>query len=187
VSRRIDITGKRFGRWTVLSYSGVLAPNRRALWDCLCDCGSEKRVNSSDLRRGHSKSCGCLSKEVVSNRSKKHDSGLRKLFRGYRASAKRRGYSFHLDLVTFKSITSGDCHYCGSSPHKKSIKQSEEGVYCYNGIDRKENSLGYSLENCVTCCTECNFFKRDLDYKSFLSLINRIHNKRGKFYEQPFT
>ena len=57
-----DLTGKRFGRLTVVSFAGRNKYNR-SLWNCLCDCGNQKIVNSNSLKRGLTKSCGCLDKE----------------------------------------------------------------------------------------------------------------------------
>ena len=48
-----DITGKKFGEWTVLKYAG----NKK--WECRCSCGKIKEVESSKLLRGMTKSCGC--------------------------------------------------------------------------------------------------------------------------------
>lgn len=57
--KRIDITGKRFGRWTVL-HPTDLRSGSDYKWRCLCDCGNEKLVSSSSLKEGSSKSCGCF-------------------------------------------------------------------------------------------------------------------------------
>ena len=59
----IDMTGQRFGRLVVKER----AVNRgeQTYWICICDCGNTKVARASDLRRGHTKSCGCLHKEVV--------------------------------------------------------------------------------------------------------------------------
>lgn len=54
---RQDLTGKRFGRWTVLSYAG----NRK--WTCVCDCGNIGEVYTGNLNNGSSQSCGCIQKE----------------------------------------------------------------------------------------------------------------------------
>lgn len=55
----IDLTGQRFGGWTVIAR----APNSRrgqAMWRCACSCGSTGIVKGAALRRGHSRSCvGC--------------------------------------------------------------------------------------------------------------------------------
>lgn len=66
----IDLTGSRFGRWTVIERS-----HRRdsvLLWKCRCDCGREKAVVGTSLRKGESQSCGCLRKEQAGERFKTH-------------------------------------------------------------------------------------------------------------------
>lgn len=55
----IDITGKKFGRWTVLKYVG----GKWMKWNCVCECGARKDVSGASLRMGLSLSCGCLKKE----------------------------------------------------------------------------------------------------------------------------
>jgi hypothetical protein len=55
--RATDMTGRRFGRWTVLARAGNNR-HRKAMWLCRCDCGNECVVDGRDLRNGHSKSCG---------------------------------------------------------------------------------------------------------------------------------
>jgi hypothetical protein len=70
---RIDLTGKRFGRWVVRAYAGD------GMWSCICDCGARAIVHGPHLRRGNTKSCGCRrcthrmtkSREYVSWRSMK--------------------------------------------------------------------------------------------------------------------
>lgn len=66
MSKFIDLTNQKFGRLTVLErdYS-----KKRTSWICKCDCGNIKTVSSSNLKQGHTQSCGCLQKERVSNAS----------------------------------------------------------------------------------------------------------------------
>lgn len=61
MSKRIDLTGQRFGRLVVIEYSHV--SNRNKYWKCQCDCGNTSIVSGALLRNGHTKSCGCLVKE----------------------------------------------------------------------------------------------------------------------------
>jgi hypothetical protein len=68
---RIDVTGQRFGRLSVLRNAGKNARGRR-LVVCACDCGEETVVEPRDLRRGHALSCGCLQKEAVAQSNKVH-------------------------------------------------------------------------------------------------------------------
>lgn len=67
----IDLTGKRFGRLTVLSR----LPNDsrgRARWCCVCDCGKQTSVLGSHLRKQNIRSCGCLARSLSSERILKH-------------------------------------------------------------------------------------------------------------------
>lgn len=44
-----------------------------------------------------------------------------------------------------------------------------------NGIDRKDSSKGYTIDNCVPCCTECNTMKSDLPLDVFYNRIDKIY------------
>ena len=67
---RIDLTGLRFGRWTVLHYKETV--NKQPYWSCRCDCGAESAVLGMTLRSGGSRSCGCLRRELNTKRSTIH-------------------------------------------------------------------------------------------------------------------
>jgi hypothetical protein len=60
--KRIDITGKNYGRLTVLKFSHVTKGN--AFWLCKCECGNIKNMRYAGLSSGKAKSCGCLKKEL---------------------------------------------------------------------------------------------------------------------------
>ena len=54
-----DLTGKRFGAWTVLQRIEN-AKGGRTIWRCLCDCGTKRAVHAEHLHLGKSRSCGCV-------------------------------------------------------------------------------------------------------------------------------
>ncbi len=58
-SPRVDLTGQRFGHWTVLE-SAPRGKYGHVQWTCRCDCGSIRLVTHNHLTTGHSKSCGCV-------------------------------------------------------------------------------------------------------------------------------
>jgi len=64
--------GDLFGRLTVTAYSGRDKTGSHHRWLCKCDCGNEKVVYQGELKKGKTKSCGCLRKEITRNRSLKH-------------------------------------------------------------------------------------------------------------------
>ena len=72
--KTIDLTGKRFGRLTVIERGEdyvcwTLHPNAEPTrftapkWRCICDCGKEVTVLGASLRNGNTRSCGCLRKD----------------------------------------------------------------------------------------------------------------------------
>jgi hypothetical protein len=61
--RKIDLTGKRFGRWLIKSYAGRGYKNRIA-WNCVCDCGTERVLETSNFIDNQSLSCGCLGRDL---------------------------------------------------------------------------------------------------------------------------
>jgi len=66
ISRLIDLTGKKFGKLLVLSRNKeIKAKNKQSHWNCICDCGNTVVVNSSNLVRGHTSSCGCIKVEAI--------------------------------------------------------------------------------------------------------------------------
>ena len=67
-----DITGMRFGRLVALYPSSKRENSSSIFWHCRCDCGKEKDINGSSLRRGLIVSCGCYNKEIVSKMKLKH-------------------------------------------------------------------------------------------------------------------
>jgi len=61
---RTELTGKRFGRWTIQEYSHT--QDNKAYWWAKCDCGTVRLLVSGNILSGKSKSCGCLHRERVS-------------------------------------------------------------------------------------------------------------------------
>lgn len=62
MGRKLDLTGQKYNRLTVISSAGFkINPdgNRVYLWNCLCDCGNSHIASTNALRMGKVKSCGC--------------------------------------------------------------------------------------------------------------------------------
>lgn len=119
-----DITGQRFGRWTALNpikkrIQGCIA------WKCRCDCGNIVSMSATQLTRGRSKSCGCLTKEIIGCRSRKDITGQRsgKLV-AIESTSKRCGSSViwkcrcdcgKISFVTASNIVNKHIKSCGCS------------------------------------------------------------------------
>jgi hypothetical protein len=155
---KINMCGSRYGKWTVLER----ASDRR--WECKCDCGATKSVDGPSLRYGRSTSCGC---SIAEN---KLSATVRKgnhLFACYGCDAKRRGLAFSIEKKDFLKLIAEPCSYCGAVADP------------FNGLDRKQNSVGYATENVVPCCARCNRMKFQDSPEDFLAHIKKIsqHNK----------
>lgn len=66
----IDLKGQNFGRWHVEELASIIAS--RACWRAKCECGTVRVISGKSLRRGHSKSCGCLKRENIVKRLTTH-------------------------------------------------------------------------------------------------------------------
>lgn len=66
-----DLTGKRFGRWTVIERASN-GNHGQTRWLCKCDCGTIKPVQSQHLREGRSVSCGCYRPVATAEWNKTH-------------------------------------------------------------------------------------------------------------------
>ena len=179
----IDITGQRFGRLMAIS-PAYSKPEVGVYWSCLCDCGKYTIVPTGRLRCGMTKSCGCLRLEKFLERNKKGygESSFKEFFGRYKESSKQRGLSLELSLDEFRVLTSSNCYYCGCPPSSSFGRAKSYGNYICNGVDRIDNTKGYTLDNCVPCCKDCNYMKYTHTQEEFLSKIKEIyiHRIEGK-------
>lgn len=97
---------------------------------------------------------------------------LNEIFSGYRRNARIKGREFSLSFEVFKSLIDQNCHYCNTAPRTEA-KTIGHGSYFYNGIDRKDNALGYIPSNSLPCCSICNKAKSTMPYSEFISWIHR--------------
>jgi hypothetical protein len=87
--RFIDITGKRFGRWTVLAIHPKRDRRWAVLWLCRCDCGAEHIVRGSSLHTGYSTSCGCIRREKLKKLLTKHGMSEARVYGVWEAMVQR--------------------------------------------------------------------------------------------------
>lgn len=92
------------------------------------------------------------------------------IYRQYVACASKRGYSFNLDIDTFFAIADGECVYCKAKNTNKAVRaQYAVKEREYNGVDRVNSDLPYTVGNCVSCCKHCNAAKSAMPLDKFLS------------------
>lgn len=181
----IDLTNKKFGDLVVISRD--LSKINRVYWICVCICGRTASTSSNRLlsKTRPTKSCGCLRKEI--NHYKNYDdkiSAITILYLRYKADAKIRNKEFSLAKEEFETIIIKNCNYCNDSPNKQVQRKNRKDKFKvydfkYNGIDRKDNNVGYLVSNCVPCCSICNRAKDIMSEEDFLNWVARIHKHRN--------
>lgn len=143
--RRIDMTGATAGLWSVLHQAGN-TKGGGALWLCRCQCGTERAVLGSDLRNGKSVSCGCAgSRATIGERRKKHGLSGKRLYNTWKGM---RARCSHPRWVNYhgKGIT-----VCAEWESFEAFRDwaMTNGYSDTLTIERKDNSLGYTPENCI--------------------------------------
>ena len=172
-----DLSGKKFGRWTVIEFSGrkMCGGKPKILWKCICDCGTIKYIGGPTLRRGESKSCGCLRVDYGKTATALPfgEAVFNTLYDDIRRRAKKKGHEFDLTKDQFKEIIGSDCVYCGESPKERRTPNSN-GYCLANGVDRVDSSVGYVFSNSVPCCGKCNIMKMGHAVDEWLSHMIKI-------------
>ena len=184
--QKLNLVGEVFGRLKVLKETEQRGTD--VYWLCVCTCGTEKEVSTRYLRNGHTASCGCLHKDWMRSRNCKVKSELTEesnflcLYKKYRREAIRRSLIFDLTQEEFRDITKRSCAYCGMLPSQVYIGTNKVHPYVYNGVDRKNNTEGYTVSNSVPCCKICNYAKKAMPLEVFLLWIKRLvafQNREG--------
>lgn len=174
MSKSKDLIGQKFGELTVIANTGLRCSNGCVLWLVRCLCGKELKKTSGSFKRTKNpqRSCGCIPhKYKVAG-----EGSLRNAYLNYRNNAKNHKKNFQLTMEQFKFITSQNCFYCNLTPKQTTGKlRNDRPNYYHNGIDRVNSSIGYVLENCVPCCKQCNYSKRDMSKEEFKTFIKRVY------------
>ena len=176
---RIDMIGLRFGRLVVVCEKDK--GKCGATWECKCDCGNTTTVIGKSLRAGLTKSCGCFRRERIS--LPPNEAAFNSTFGRMKRQAFRRGYEWKLSEDYVRKITQQNCFYCGVEPSHVNKNGPGQGEYVYNGLDRVDNTKGYTTDNVVPCCRQCNVSKRSMSIDEFRVWILRVYEnfmvKRG--------
>ncbi len=185
---RIEIPkGAVFGKLTVLKNVGHknYLSSRIDYYLCRCECGNTKDIRRNHLLAGKTVSCGCHRRSLALKAP--GEISFSALFNGCKQSAIVRGLLFKLTKYQHRQIIIQNCHYCNAEPayfntsikvdktHKKYIPIETERAAIYaNGVDRVNSKIGYTLDNCVPCCYDCNMAKAERSKEEFIIHCRKI-------------
>ena len=153
--RYIDLTGQRFGKLTAMEHVGK-TKNGVSKWKCLCDCGKEKIISSSNFKNGSTKSCGCLRVELAGQQTLKHGHAKTgkesRIYRTWINMIQRCTNHKNKDYKNYggkdKSITVCKRWLDKKNGFKNFLKDMGEPPTNKHQIGRINKKLGYYKNNC---------------------------------------
>jgi len=160
---------RKIGNWTLLYVVGV--SKNHAIWRVRCMCGREKNARTDSLCR--SQSCGCSRRLLIENGTAERNA----ILCAYRNIARKRNLEWSLDGTVFDTLMHSVCFYCSCPPSNKRQNRGGGPVFVYSGIDRKDNNIGYTVDNVVSCCIVCNRAKNKMSVIDFLNWVRRVHER----------
>lgn len=180
MSRKLSIkVGETFGSLTVIGEAYI--KGKKGYYSKVrCTCLKEFDAHHTRLRTGKAFCCiNCSMKRREENRL----NGTSQLEQAYnhniRLRSKKNNISYDLTIKEFSEITSKNCYYCNVKPKIYSLskrrKYRNNEPLSVNGIDRVDNTKGYTKSNCVPCCESCNKMKTDSTLEEFLNKIKIIY------------
>jgi hypothetical protein len=92
----------------------------------------------------------------------------------YKSKARKKT-SFCIDKALFYKIILSNCFYCGSLPSNLCSRSRTLPPEPYNGLDRVDNTKGYTVDNVVPCCAHCNRAKNNYTQEEFYDHIAKIY------------
>lgn len=162
-----DLTGQRFGRWTVISKApdkmiGKTYSRRQKMWHCRCECGTEKDVSEQSLIQGKTVSCGCYRKEQIkksvtytnlTGTTFNHWTVLRRLDDRFYPGGGRvqmwlcRCCCGHEMAVNVNALKSGDSKSCGCQSVYSSLEEYVRDYCNLNGIEYEQHKFYPNLRS----------------------------------------
>lgn len=163
--------GQQIGNLTIINWD-----SQKGCYTLVCTCGTYVSGPSHYIsKKENSEHPSC---KLCYNKYKRDNTPLEdkliNVYKSYTKSAKDRGHNFNLPLKDAIRLFKSNCTYCNSLP--SNIKVRGKQVIPYQGIDRINNSLGYTEDNVVPCCAMCNYMKGTLSHTEFLNQIKLISN-----------
>lgn len=147
-----DLTGKKFGRLTVVK-RGESDKHRKMQWWCQCDCGNPELilVSGTNLRKGNTKSCGCLQKEIAKKNKEqsktlnKYDLESKEYGIGYTSNLNQDGFNeFWFDKEDYDKIK--DYHWSFGTKGSVTTKFNGKIILLHRlimGVEKFEDQIDH--------------------------------------------
>jgi len=193
-----DLTGKRFGRLTVIRFLKKGERQKDGYnWLCQCDCGKLINANASKLKSGHTKSCGCLIKEHIGNLNRKYKNTCKRLYSVYKSMISRCFDEKHREYNNYggRGITVceqwlGEYGFDNFSEWAYISGYDEKAKSRVCTLDRKDVDGNYNPDNCRWITNKqqqnnrrnCVYIEHDGDVKTIAEWAEELNISYSKAY-----
>lgn len=155
----IELTGQKFGKWTVLKRAENDKENH-AQWLCRCDCGTERVVLGKTLRNGKSTSCGCARGGKKLNLLGERFGNLVVIEEAPNKSYGRTAWFCQCDcgntaIVGTKELRNGDTQSCGCLREKLIVKDEVGNRYGKLIVIARDYEISIDNAACWRCKCDC--------------------------------
>lgn len=176
---RIKIKNKRIPDPTYVAETKARNNQGQPMGEWRCHCGNHFFQVNSRVTSGHKRTCGC------SSFTPKYDVGevgRMNILLSYKRNASGRGLTWELTDDMAYEMFAGVCHFCNKPPsnyatYGKAPHIRDHNGFTYSGIDKLDNSVGYTIENSVPCCKECNFMKSSHTEEAYIKHCMEVAKK----------
>lgn len=181
-----EIIGKRFGRLTVLPEIQERKNNSMRKYLCRCDCGNYTWVTSTNLTSGNTRSCGCLSKEMIHTLSRKHGMSQTRIYNIWRKMISRCEKEYDNCYKRYGAVGISVCEewHNFENFYKWSM---ENGYNDHMTIDRINGQGNYEPSNCrwVSYKVQANNLKTNIivEYKGEQKTLSQWADDYGIPYK----
>lgn len=143
MSKKVELTGKKFGKIITLKDSGKRNICGNVIWKCKCECGNIKEIDSHSLLNGNTKSCGCST-----NLKHGHTSNKGKNSKTYYCWASMKSRCLNKNHVRYKNYGGRGISICKEwllfENFLSDMGEKPDGL----SIDRINNNGNYKSSNC---------------------------------------
>lgn len=178
VPRMDDITGKKYGTWTVVKFNSKKASG--SYWLCKCKCGTERVVSRCKLISGQGNRCiKCFNKQRTIKTKFRPNVVLAKI----KANLKHRPLEFNIDEKYITNLFYRQRRKCAISGVLLTCgKTWKDFINNTMSLDRIDSNLGYIKGNVQWVHKDINNMKCDYDDEYFINFCKLVaeHNKEKK-------
>jgi len=181
MARGIDLTGKKFGKLTVVRLLAQRSSSKARMWLCSCDCGGAKIVRKNSLTAGMTKTCGCGAHPNRQNNVnwRGYEEISLDFFTTVKRNAESRGIEFSLTIEYLWNLYIAQNKKCSLSglPISFGAKRATTTV----SVDRIDSLRGYVEGNVQWVHKKINIMKNVYSQEEFIILCKQVvKHTKGK-------